>query len=193
MKTFVRAGLVGLAAITLGAVTSGPVQADTCARNTACNTTLTFTVTAGALEITVPDSAALSHSAASGGYPYGQLGAITVNDARGSITPDWTVSVIASDFTTGAASSAETVSNADVYYCSGDATTAGNGLFVAGQTGCAAPPPPSGVTLDVTRTAFSHSGGTGVNSATWNPMVTVATAASNVAGDYTGTITHIVA
>ncbi|GAA4568837.1 hypothetical protein [Planotetraspora kaengkrachanensis] len=47
--------------------------------------------------------------------------------------------------------------------------------------------------LDTSRTAYSHTGGTGNNSATWDPLITAAIALSNVAGTYTGTISHTVA
>ncbi|WJK42161.1 hypothetical protein O7608_07170 [Solwaraspora sp. WMMA2056] len=42
-------------------------------------------------------------------------------------------------------------------------------------------------------TAFSHDGGTGNNSATWNPTLDVNVPLANIAGTYTGTVTHSVA
>jgi hypothetical protein len=197
MKTLVRTGLVGLAgAMTLGMLTGTPAEAGLCAINTACNTTVTFDVTAGSLEITVPDSTVdLANDGAPGGYAYGSLGSITVNDVRGSATPTWTVTVSGTAFTSGGGDDpGETVANSSESYCSGTATaTTGNGTFSAGQTGCAAPAPATGQALGSSRTAYGHSGGTGNNSATWNPLLTVALALDNVAGQYTGTITHTVA
>ncbi|MFD1547588.1 hypothetical protein [Nonomuraea guangzhouensis] len=196
MKALLRTGLVGLAGVmTLGALTGIPAEAGTCANNTACNTTTTFDVTVGALEITVPNSTVdLTNDAAPGGNAYGQLGSVTVNDARASATPTWTASVTSSSFTTGGGDDpGETITNASVSYCSGTASaTTGNGTFTAGQTGCANPPPATGQALSASRTAYSHSGGTGSNSATWNPLITIAVALSNVGGQYTGTITHTV-
>ncbi|MEU4230946.1 hypothetical protein AB0F17_42210 [Nonomuraea sp. NPDC026600] len=196
MKTLLRTSLMGLAGVmTLGALTGIPAEAGTCANNTACNTTVTFDVTAGSLEITVPNSTVdLTTDAAPGGYASGQLGAVTVNDARGSATPTWSTAVTSTAFTTGGGDDpGETISNASVSYCSGTATaTTGNGTFTPGQTGCAAPPPATGQALNASRTAYSHSGGTGSNSATWNPLITIAVALSNVAGQYSATITHTV-
>ncbi|GII33514.1 hypothetical protein [Planotetraspora mira] len=194
MNRILTAALAGISgAICAGVLTAMPAHAATCAESTACNTTTTFDVTAGALEITVPDTAVLATDGSPGGFAYGQLGDVTVDDERASGTPTWTTTVTSTDFTTGAAAAGETVSNASVYYCSGDATTSGNGTFTAGQTGCAVPPPATGQTLDTSRTAYSHTGGTGNNSATWNPLITAAIALSNVAGTYTGTISHTVA
>jgi hypothetical protein len=195
MNWSLRSAVVGVAGvIALGTITSAPAQAATCDEETACETTTTFDVTADALEITVPDTADLANDGAPGGYAYGQLGVITVTDGRASPTPTWSVTVTATDFTTtGGNDPGETIDNSSIYYCSGTATeTTGDGTFTPGQTGCAAPPPPTGETLDEERTAFSHSGGTGNNSATWNPLVTAVLALSNIAGQYTGTITHTV-
>lgn len=195
MRKPFKSAAIGLAGvIALGMASVLPARAGTCAEDVACDTTTTFDVTADTLEITVPDTADLSNDGAPGGYAYGQLGTITVTDARASATPAWTVTVTSTAFTTGGGDDpGETISNASVYYCSGAASaTTGDGTFTPGQTGCAAPPPPTGETLDVARTAFSHTGGTGNNSATWDPLVTVALALSNIAGQYTGTITHTV-
>ncbi|MEV0196317.1 hypothetical protein [Nonomuraea sp. NPDC050691] len=182
----------GTVAITGGV--AGPAWADTCAEDVACATTTTFDVSVGALEVTVPDTADLANDAAPGGYAYGQLGAITVTDARASATPAWTVTVSSTDFVTGGGDDpGETIDNGDVSYCSGAATaTTGTGTFTPGQTGCAAPPPATGQTLGVSRTAFSHTDGTGNNSATWNPLLTARLDISNIGGQYTGTITHTV-
>ncbi|MFC4536641.1 hypothetical protein [Sphaerisporangium dianthi] len=169
-------------------------QAGTCAAGTACPTTTTFDITAGALQITVPDTADLDNDGVPGGYAYGQLGPVTVTDDRASATPAWTATVTGTDFiTAGGNDPGETIANSSVYYCSGTATaTTGNGTFTPGQTGCAPPPPPTGQTLASERTAYSHTGGTGTNSATWNPLITAALALSNVSGQYTGTISHTV-
>ncbi|GGO20478.1 hypothetical protein GCM10010116_41060 [Microbispora rosea subsp. aerata] len=194
MRRLLTAGLLGLASVMVVPLTGAPVEAATCAEGTACDTTTTFDVTAGALEITVPDAVALANDATPAGYAYGQLGAVTVNDERASTTPTWTVTVTATDFSTGTAGAGEVIDSGSVYYCSGTATaTTGNGIFTPGQTGCAAPPPPTGQTLDIPRTAYSHTGGTGNNSATWDPLITVAVGLDNVAGTYTGTISHTVA
>jgi hypothetical protein len=157
-------------------------------------------VTAGVLEITVPDTVDLANDAAPGGNAYGQVGPVTVDDERASATPAWTVTVDmtgTAGFTTGGGDEAgETVPETSVFYFSGNSTaTTGDGTFTPGQPGTYTTPPttPEGVTLAAPRTAFSHTGGTGNNSATWNPFLTVALALNNVAGQYTGVITHTVA
>ena len=76
-----------------------------------------------------------------------------------------------------------------ISYWSGPATaTTGTGTFTAGQ-----PTAANAVTLTVNRTAFSLTGGSAVNSASWNPTLVVAVPLSTVAGTYTATITHSVA
>ncbi|WP_246264935.1 hypothetical protein [Acrocarpospora pleiomorpha] len=192
-------GLIGAIAFGAGVLTSTPAHADTCAANTACSTTTTFDVTAGVLDITVPDTADLANDAAPGENAYGQLGAITVNDERASATPTWTASVDmtgTTGFTTaGGDGAGEVIPETSVYYFSGDATaTTGDGTFTAGQPGTFTEPPttPQGQTLAASRTAYGHTGGTGNNSATWNPYITAALALSNVSGQYTGTIAHTV-
>ena len=196
MNRAYRITLVGLVGVTaLGMLTSAPVQAATCAEDAACTTTTTFDVTAGVLQITVPGTADLANDGAPGGFAYGQLGDITVTDLRASATPAWTASVISGTFITDdGVSAGESITNGNVYYCSGSTTVAptGNGTFTAGQTGCAAPGPATGQALSTERTAYTHTGGTGNNTATWNPQLTVALALSNITGQYTGTITHTV-
>jgi hypothetical protein len=74
-------------------------------------------------------------------------------------------------------------------YWSGPATaTAGTGTFVPGQANAAA-----AQSLDVSRTAFSKTTGSGNNSATWNPTVVIDIPSQAVIGTYTGTVNHSVA
>ena len=47
-------------------------------------------------------------------------------------------------------------------------------------------------TLSAPRVAFSLTGGSGVNSASWNPTLNVSVPPTVVAGTYTATITHSV-
>jgi hypothetical protein len=114
------------------------------------------------------------------------LGAVTVQDTRGSVNATWTATVTSTDFTTGDASAIETIGRSNVAYWSGPATaTAGIGVFAPGQATSGA-----ARTLDVPRTAFSMGGGVGDNSVTWNPTIEVTIPASAVIGTYAGTITH---
>ncbi|SEK98912.1 hypothetical protein [Nonomuraea pusilla] len=199
MSRYLRAGVIATGTALVSTLVAGvggaPAQAAVCASGAACNTTTTFDITAGTLQITVPDTVALANDAAPDGYAWGQLGAITVTDARASATPSWTATVTSGDFiTAGGNDPGETVDATNVYYCSGPAsTTTGDGTFTPGQTGCAAPPPITGESLGAAKTAFSHTGGTGNNSASWNPLIGIDTALANVGGTYTGTIAHVVA
>jgi hypothetical protein len=152
------------------------------------DTTVTFTVTAGALSITVPASVDLG-SGAAGTQITGNMGPVTVTDARAALVATWTATVSSTDFTTGGGTPAETISKANVSYWSGPATsTTGTGVFTPGQlTALLAQ------SLSVPRTAFTLTAGVGDNSATWNPGLIVNVPAAAVAGTYTGTVTHSVA
>lgn len=164
---------------------AGPAQAATTG-----DTTTTFTLTGGALAITVPASKALG-SVATGASTTAsvQLGTVSVADGRGALLGSWTTSVSSTDFTTGGATANETVAKGNADYWSGAATsTTGVGTFTPGQLLAA-----NKVTLATSRTAFSASVVVGNNTAAWNPTVNVNIPAASVAGDYTGTITHSIA
>jgi hypothetical protein len=175
------AALCGASALMVAA----PQAADAA---TTGDTTVTFTVNAGALSITMPAAVNLG-SGAAGGQITGQMGPVTVTDARGALTATWTTTVSSTDFTTGGGTPAETIPKAAVSYWSGPATaTTGIGVFTPGQlTAILAQ------SLSVPRTAFTLTLGVGNNSATWNPSLIVSVPAAAVAGVYTGTVTHSVA
>lgn len=181
----------GAASLTPALMSGLPARAGTCPVSTTCPTTVTFTVNApNGLTITVPNGPVAIGSAAPGGQITGQLGAVTVSDQRAALTAVWTASVIApGGFTTGGSSPAETIPSSDVRYWSGAATaTTGSGAFTPGQANAGA-----AQSLDVSRTAFSKSSGSGSNSATWNPTIVINVPASAVAGAYSGVVSHSVA
>lgn len=174
-----RALLLGCATLTTAALvaslSASPAQAG--------DTTGTFSLTGGGLSITVPVSVGLGSAATGSGSMSGQLGTVTVTDARGNVSATWTAVVSSTDWTTGAGGAAETVAKASVNYAPG-ATTASSpvgGVFTPGVTGALGSP----------RTAYSAVA-VGNNSASWNPTLTVTLPAQAVAGSYTGTITHSV-
>ncbi|GAA5028928.1 hypothetical protein [Actinopolymorpha pittospori] len=68
-----------------------------------------------------------------------------------------------------------------------DPVVRSSGAFVPGQPG-----PGDAVIINVPRTAFSHVGGSGINSASWNPTLVVNIPADSVAGLYSGTVNHSV-
>ncbi|MBB2743126.1 UNVERIFIED_ORG: hypothetical protein FHR35_002948 [Microbispora rosea subsp. rosea] len=185
------AGLALVAALTMTPAAQ-PALAGTCPASTTCPTTVTFTVNApDGLTITVPESPVNIGSGAPGGQISGFLGPVTVSDQRAVLTATWvaTVSAAVGGFTTGGGTAAETVPNTAVFYWSGPATaTTGTGTFVPGQVDAAA-----AQSLDLSRTAFSKTSGSGDNSATWNPTIVVNVPAQAVAGTYTGTVNHSVA
>ncbi|MER7756416.1 hypothetical protein [Kitasatospora sp. NPDC097643] len=153
------------------------------------DTTVTFSVSGGSLAVSVPSGPVGLGSGLPGNPVSGQLGNVTVTDARALLTASWTASVISGNFTTGGATSAETVPASAVSYWSGTATsTTGTGTFVPGQASVG-----QAQTLNVSRTAYSLTAGVGNNSATWNPTLIVAIPSGAVNGSYTGTVTHSVA
>jgi hypothetical protein len=112
-----------------------------------------------------------------------------VTDTRGALLGAWTTSVSSTDFTTGGATSNETIVKASADYWSGAATsTTGVGTFTPGQLLAA-----NKQTLGSSRTAFSATVVVGNNTAAWNPTVIINVPSAAVAGTYSGTITHSVA
>ncbi|MEV6811429.1 hypothetical protein [Micromonospora sp. NPDC051296] len=174
-----------VAVVAATALTASPALADP-----TDTTTATFDVTAGTLDVTTPDTADLG-SGAPGTTIISQLGAVTVSDTRAADDASWETTVTSTDFTTGGATPSETVPATAIDYWSGTATaTTGNGIFTPGQpTGADAEPLNNAIGV----IAFTHAGGTGNNSATWNPTLEVNVPLANQAGTYTGTVTHSVA
>jgi hypothetical protein len=177
-----RTALRLLAATAVGtAILALPAQAD--------DTTTTFTLSAGPLAISVPASASLGTAATGSASLTAQLGAVTVSDTRGALGEDWTATVSSTDFTTGAATSDETIGKGSVAYWSGAATaTSGVAVRVPGQLLAV-----NAQSLSTSRTAFSATATVGNNSTTWNPTLVVTIPAAAVAGTYSGTVTHSVA
>ncbi|MEU4336110.1 hypothetical protein AB0F59_16040 [Micromonospora lupini] len=175
--------LAGLAGIAAAVALAGPAAADTTGE-----TIVTLTVNAaGGLSITVPATANIGNGV-EGTTISGQLGPVTVLDQRGSLTPNWTVTAVSTDFVTGAGTSGERIPAENVLYWSGNATgTAGTGTFTPGQATAA-----QAVVIDTPKTVFSKTGGTGNNFASWNPTLLVNVPDGTVEGTYTGTVTHSV-
>ncbi|MDI1463408.1 hypothetical protein QEZ54_20720 [Catellatospora sp. KI3] len=152
------------------------------------DTIVTLTVVgSGGLTISVPPASSLG-TGNEGTTLSGPMGLVIVSDLRASLTPAWNASVVSGAFTTGSAGPGETIPAGNVKYWSGQATvTVGTGTFTPGQMNAGA-----AQVINVPRTAFSHAGGTGSNSATWNPNLVVTIPADAVGGIYTGTVTHSV-
>jgi hypothetical protein len=148
------------------------------------DSTVTFNVSSGALTISVPAAADLG-AAAPGALNTGTLGNVKVDDLRAAANPAWTAVVKSTDFTTGNAGPGMVVAAASVNYSAGSTTAfTGNGTFTPGA--------PGQLNTATQLTAYIHAGGSGNNSATWNPTLVVTLALDNVVGQYTGTVTHSV-
>jgi hypothetical protein len=153
-------------------------------------TTVTFEILVGTLDIDAPATADLG-SGAPGSTVTGQLGPVTVTDSRGSADASWVATDTSTIFQTGGGTPAETVLAGEIDCWSGPATaTTGTGTFTPGQANAAAAAPLDAVTP---LTAFTHTGGTGGNTSTWNPTLIVNVPLDSIAGVYTGTVTHSVA
>jgi hypothetical protein len=167
--------------LTNGTTYSVTVITSTTVGNSVASSAVTVTPQ-GVVSITVPASVVLP-SVAPGNTTSGQLGTVTVSDDRG--VGSWTATVSATVFTSGT----HTIALTQVSYWSGPATaTSGTGTFTPGQ-----PTAANAVVLTTSRTAFSLSAGSAVNSASWNPTLVVVVPLATVGGDYTATITHSVA
>jgi hypothetical protein len=149
------------------------------------DTTTTFVLSGGSLAISVPGGTVNLATASTGAASLsGSLGNVQVTDARGALVANWTATVSSTDFTTGTATANETVGKANISYSSGAGTAS------VGQVGAMVPS--VALSLATPQTAATWAG-VGNNTVTWNPTVLVTLAASQVAGTYTGTITHSVA
>lgn len=168
---FIPAVAVGLSALVFAAP-----------RASATGTSSTFALTGGSLSITQPGTASLGSAPTGSLTLSGSLGSVSVTDTRGNLTATWTASVSATNFTTGGATQYETVTNGSIAYSSGTATTTGLGTFTPGLL--------TGLSAQGTAGGWV---GTGNNTATWDPTITFTLSPSQVAGTYTGTITHSVA
>jgi hypothetical protein len=160
------------------------------------DTTVTFEVLAGTLDIVAPATADLGTGAVPGAALSGSLGAVTVTDTRAGADASWTARVTSTDFTTGGGTAPETVLASEIDYWSGGATaTTGSGTFTPAQASAAAAAPLGNAPTDplTALAAFTHASGTGNNTATWNPTLVVNVPLDSQAGVYTGTVTHSVA
>jgi hypothetical protein len=153
-------------------LTLGPVGSASAADTG--DTTATFTLAGGSLDVTPAAGAALTNGAPGAGSVSGSLGAVGVSDTSGS-TVGWVLSAGSSTFVGDAGSVSTGVS-----YNSG-AATASTGTVTpttAGATSITAVAPVAAGTL-----------ANGNNTASYTPTLTVDLPASALAGDYEGTVT----
>ncbi len=148
--------------------------------NPACS--VTVAVMAGELSISAPANAFLG-TAFPGGAIDASLGTVQVTDDRG-FGAGWTATVSATDFTTGGATTAETIPADDVSYSITALTsTSGTANFTfTPATILNAGPQPI-----VSATSVGSN-----NSASWNPAISLTVPPDAVGGPYTATITESV-
>jgi hypothetical protein len=145
-------------------------------------TTVTFTVSSGALSMSAPASASLG-SAAPGGTASGSLGTVTVTDLRALLATYWGATAAASTFVTGGGTGNQVVAASAVTYTPGTVTTTGTVTAT-----------PTTITMSsIAQTVVAGTSASGNNTASWNPTIAVVVPAQAVGGTYTGTITQSVA
>jgi hypothetical protein len=149
---------------------------------TTADTTVTFTVSSGALSITAPATVDLGTNAPGASIVGNLGGAVTVTDDRALLAATWTVEASSTGWTTGGGTPAETIPATDVGYNPGTITKTGT------ITATGTPITLSGAPAPV----VSGSAGVGNNTATWDPTLSVAVPAGAVGGAYTGTLTQSV-
>lgn len=144
----------------------------------AAPSTATFEVTGDTLDIAVPasvDLGSVTASAAAQELTAIPLGNVTVTDGRG-VSSGWVATASATNF-----SGPQTLAGASVYSPTAASATNATVTPAADQTLATTAAPVQTATLAV-----------GVNSATWNPTITVTIPANALAGTYTSTITQSV-
>ncbi|MEU0942329.1 hypothetical protein ABZ379_05955 [Streptomyces canus] len=185
-KSAVRAGVVAACTALLTVAAPGTVQAD--------DTATTFAVQAGTLDITVPATENVGTGSPGAAITSPFDSAVTVTDDRAAVTAAWTVTVDSTDFT-GDQTPAQTIVDDQISYWSGPATATSGGdaggatpVFTPGQATSGA-----AQNLSAARTAFTLTGGSGNNSASFVPTLIINVPAVAVAGTYSGTVSHTVA
>lgn len=165
LRTIATTAVIG---VTIALVpVSGASAADT------GDTTATFTLAGGSLDVTPAANAALTDGAPGAASVTGSLGTVGVSDTRGS-TAGWVMSAGATTFVDGAGSVSTGVS-----YDSGTATS----------TGVVTPTSTGPTSIAVVAPVAAGTLASGNNTASYTPDLTVSLPASALAGDYTGTVT----
>jgi hypothetical protein len=137
------------------------------------DTVVTFTLTAGALSVSVQPTASLGSTATGSASISGQLGTVLVTDNRGGILP-WITSASTTTFTgTGGSTALGAVYNAGTFTTTGTVT-----MTPAIPVTLLSTPLPVAIAALVL----------GNNTVSWNPTLTVLLPPDALAGSYTGTI-----
>jgi hypothetical protein len=156
------------------------------------NTTVTFTVTNGALTIDAPTDVALAGATVDtvtapslpGTTVSGTNGPTTVVDNRAALDASWTATVSSSDFTTGAGTTPETIPALGTTTYDPGTITDGTGDTAAAVDATGTVP----FALDNGGVDVVTNSGSGDNTAVWDATIAVAIPATAVEGAYTGTL-----
>jgi hypothetical protein len=189
-------GGIALTPVAASAATAGPAALAYSSSPAAAdpNTTVTFTVTVGALSLTAPISVNLG-SGAPGTTISGPLGgatpgdSVTVTDNRALLSASWIATASAGSWTTGTATPAETIPVSDVGYAVGAITTTGT-ITATGTDRPAGTAP--GDLSGAAQAVVTGTAGVGNNTAGWDPTLAVAVPPAAVGGVYTGVLTQSV-
>ncbi|MFI9271217.1 hypothetical protein ACIGXM_10965 [Kitasatospora sp. NPDC052896] len=170
-----------IAALLAGALGMTAYAVPASAQTTA-TTPVTAEVTSGALEISAPAGPVDLGSVVASSSPQtvsSQLGNVTVTDGRGG-TSGWTATANAVDFTGPQNISVSAVGSSS--YTSPTATVTGTATVTNSNLSPLYPP-------GAVQTA---TGVSGINSAVWNPTISLTIPANALIGTYSSTITHSV-
>jgi hypothetical protein len=173
-------GILGAATVIGAALIPSAASAAVTARASGPDpdTTVTFTVTTGALAMTAPTAANLGSGAPGTTITSNLGGNVTVTDSRAELSASWTATASSTDFTTGGATPSETIPADDVTYAPGTITTTGTITATGTDITLSADP----------QTVVAGTAGVGNNSASWDPTLAVAVPAAAVGGVYTATL-----
>lgn len=167
---------LGVLAVTASAIALLPATSAT-----AADTETTFTLSGGALTLTAAESAALGNTASGDTSVTGQLGTVSVTDARGGVV-GWGASAASEDFTHSTANAGST--STGITYTGGAVTESGTVTIADGTTTALTAAPAAVATA---------TGVNGNNTASWNPTLDVTLPSSALAGAYSATVTTSVA
>ena len=171
-----------VAAALIAGSTAALVYPTTASADQSGTTPVTLSVTSGTIDITVPSgpvSLGTVASSSSAQTVTDQLGNVTVTDGRGGTT-GWVVTANGTDFT-GPQNISVSAPGSSSYSTPG-ATVTGTATVNASNLNPLYPPGP----------VQTATGVSGINTAVWNPTISVTVPANALAGTYSATITHSV-
>jgi hypothetical protein len=173
-RAFIAGGIGTIALMAAGTL---PAFADNSG-----DTDTTFTLNGGTIDVAVSATASLTAAYSGVAAVSGQLGLVTVTDARGD-TLGWTTSAKSSVFSS--TRGVFTTDSTAVSYNSGNVNK--TGTVTAAGTG------PTLLSPIADTAVVSGTAVHGNNTASWNPTLTVSLPSDSLAGDYDGTVTTSVA